>query len=148
VRVPRGASTGPWKAAIRVAGAGGTLDERLDVADGMKVLLGDAVAYRGTSSPRAPVRPVADFQFRRTERVRLEWPASAPLETMTARLLDRKGEPLAIPLTPVDASAAGRSAVSVDLLLTPLTDGTYVVELTAAQGGRSEIRYVAIKVVR
>ena len=114
----------------------------------MKALLGDAVAYRGTSSPRAPVRPVADFQYRRTERVRLEWPSAQPLETMSARLLDRKGEPLAIPLTAIDASVPDRPAVSVDVMLTPLTDGTYVVELTVGRGAQTEKRYVAIKVVR
>ena len=148
VRVPRGATKGPWRVALRVAGPNGAIDERLDVVDGMKALLGDAVAYRGTSSPRAPVRPVADFQYRRTERVRLEWASAQPLETMSARLLDRKGEPLAIPLTAIDASVPDRPAVSVDVMLTPLTDGTYVVELTVGRGAQTEKRYVAIKVVR
>ncbi|HEX5214981.1 MAG TPA: VWA domain-containing protein [Vicinamibacterales bacterium] len=148
VRVPRGATKGPWRVALRVAGPNGAIDDRLDVVDGMKTLLGDAIAYRGTASPRTPVRPVADFQYRRTERVRLDWPATQPLETMSARLLDRKGDPLAIPLTAVDTSAPDRPAVSVDVMLTPLTDGSYVVELTAGRGGQVEKRYVAIKVVR
>ena len=148
VHVPRGSTTGPWRVVLRVAGANGAIDERLEVADGMKALVGDVVAYRGTPSPRAPVRPVADFQYRRTERARFEWPTAQPLETMTARLLDRNGEALAIPLTAVDASSPDRPAVRVDVILTPLTDGSYVVELTAGRGGQTETRYVALKVVR
>lgn len=148
LRIPRGSSTGPWKVTLRISGANGAQDERLEVVDSTKAVLSDVLAFRGTSSPRAPVRPVADFQFRRTERVRLEWTTVGKVEAMSARLLDRKGEALAVPLSPVDASTVDRTAIAVDVLLTPLTDGAYVVELTAGRGSATETRYVAIKVVR
>ncbi len=101
---------GPWQATIRATGAdGGRLDTRLDIAASGATLIGEPVAWRGTPSPRIPLRPVADLEFRRTERLHIEWPVLGAIESTQARLLDRHGKPLGSDLHARDASRARRA---------------------------------------
>ena len=48
-------------------------------------LLGKPLAYRAASAAASAYKPLAAFQFRRTERVRLEWPVLQPLESHQAQ---------------------------------------------------------------
>ena len=82
------------------------------------------------------------FQFRRTERVRLEFPVLQSLEGQTARLLDRKGQPLQVPVT---ITSAGTTLVA-EVNLAPLSIGDYVLEVTATAGGSSEQRFTGLHV--
>jgi VWFA-related protein len=143
--LPPGA-VGPWRAAVKITSGADTLEDRatIDVpSDG--VLLGAPVVYRAAPGPRSPLRPVADFQFRRTERVHLEFPMLKPLEQRQARLLGRTGQPLAIAATVTERDA---STLAVDVNLAPLGPGNYVVEVTAGAGAETERRLVAIRVIQ
>jgi hypothetical protein len=96
VRVPIGNTTGPWQAMVRVQSAGETpVTETVAFAAAHTALVGEALVYRMTGG--AP-RPVAGFQFRRSERVRVEWPALKALDRREARLLDLNGQPLPVPV--------------------------------------------------
>jgi hypothetical protein len=75
--------------------------------------------------------PTADLRFRRSEQIRVELPAISS-DPVTARLLDRTGKPLAVPV----AAAArddgdGSRWWTAGLALAPLAPGDYVIELSS-----------------
>jgi hypothetical protein len=73
----------------------------------------------------------ADARFRRAERLILESPASLGGE-VTARLLDRTGKPLNVPVTVTIREAADLSRWRrVEIALAPLAAGDYIIESTA-----------------
>jgi VWFA-related protein len=137
--------SGPWSVSLRVSGSDAVLTDRFQAdVPATSTSVGVPLVFRGTASSRIPLRPVADFQFRRNERVRVVWPVAAPPESRSARLLDRRGEPLAVPATITETPGE----INVDVLLAPLAEGDYLVELTTGQGGQSERYLLAFRVVR
>jgi hypothetical protein len=74
--------------------------------------------------------PTADLRFRRSERLRVEVPSAA--DVAGARLLDRVGKPLAIPVAAASRTdAEGTRWATAELALAPLAPGDYVVEVSA-----------------
>jgi hypothetical protein len=81
--------------------------------------------------------PTADLRFRRNEQVRVEIPTDSA-EATTARLLDRTGKPLAVPVTAgARDEADGSRWQTAQLTLSPLAPGDYVIEI--ASGERKSI---------
>jgi VWFA-related protein len=105
-------------------------------------LVGEAVAYR--TGPRAATRPVATFEFARNERIRAEWPVLAPLDRREVRLLDKAGKVLPVEL-PLSEDAA-RNVIVVEMSLSGLGRGDYLIELTAGAGTATERRLLAIRI--
>jgi hypothetical protein len=86
--------------------------------------------------------PTADVRFRRTEHIRVEIPVVAN-EAAAARLLDRAGKPLPIPVsTAVRDDADGTRWQTAQLTLAPLAPGDYVIEIAG-----SERTLVAFRIV-
>lgn len=77
--------------------------------------------------------PTADLRFRRSERLRVEVPASAPGgPAPAARLLDRTGKPMAVPVTAaMRDDGDGFKWLTGEVPLTPLGPGDYIIEITA-----------------
>jgi hypothetical protein len=110
----------------------------------------DALLGEGaTASRRGPgtgrlFLPTADPRFRRTERLVVETPLVAPGATVAARLLNRAGQPMAVPVTlseRIDESLQLRVSLA-EVTLAPLAPGEYVVEVTATgAGGPSTVSY-------
>ena len=98
-----------------------------------------AIVYRrGPTTGNRDV-PTADLRFRRTERVRVEVPVGTA-ESCSARLLDRTGKPLPIPLTgAVSTESDGTRWMSVQVTLAPLAAGDYLVELTPDGDGARRV---------
>ncbi|MCC7044750.1 MAG: VWA domain-containing protein [Acidobacteria bacterium] len=138
---------GPWQVLVQAAGRDGRMEQRTEVAAAAARLVGQPLAFRGTSSLRSALRPLADARLSRLERLRVEWPVLGQAETHTARLLDRTGKPLGQPL-PFTQLPADRQALAVDLPIGSLPEGDYVVELVASQGEATERRLLAFRVVR
>jgi VWFA-related protein len=90
---------------------------------------GGAVVFRRGQSTRNRDVATADLRFRRNEQIRVEIPvfdSAAP----TARLLDRTGKPLTIPVTAsAREDADGTRWASAQAALAPLAAGDYVIEL-------------------
>jgi hypothetical protein len=120
----------------------------MDVRSPEGVVLGDPLLFRATTSLRAPLRPAADRQFRRTERAHVEWPVLRALDQRTARLLDRRGQPLPLSVALTERPDGDRLMAAVDLPIAPLADGDYVIELVAASQGVTERKLLGIRVVR
>ena len=140
---------GPWRIRTRVLdGIDGPIDDRQEISADRGELVGPATVYRATPAPASPLRPVADFQYRRTERVHLEWPVLGPLERREARLLGRNGQPLAVPVTLSDRDANGKAMLAADVNLAPLSAGEYVIELTIGRGEMTEKKLVAVRVLQ
>jgi hypothetical protein len=93
-------------------------------------------------------QPVADLLFTRTERLRVIWPVLDAPDSTVARLLDRAGRALGDPLAVAAETESDRAFLSVDLVLGPLSEGDYVLELVATRGGAVERKLQAFRVVR
>ena len=145
MRVPK-AGDGPFKASVRVSAGGEDLREQLEIGAPRGALVGQVLLYRATPSGQSPLRPVGDLQYRRTERVHLEWRILRALDRREARLLSKDSKPLPVPVTVTEHSTAEQSVVAADLNLAPLAPGDYVIELTVASGTQTETRFVAIRV--
>src|SRR5205823_3540466 len=85
---------------------------------------------RGQSTGNKDVS-TADLRFRRNERVRVEIPTSSSAAA-AARLLDRAGNVLAVPVTAAmrDDNTDGSRWYTAEVALAPLAAGDYVIELS------------------
>jgi VWFA-related protein len=74
--------------------------------------------------------PTADMRFRRSERIRVEVPSATA--ATGARLLDRTGKPMAVPVAANTRNDAdGSRWATAELALAPLAAGDYVIEVMA-----------------
>jgi hypothetical protein len=89
----------------------------------------------------------ADLRFRRSERLRVDVPAIPTSATSpVARLLDRNGRLMAIPVTAgMREETDGSFWVSAQLALAPLAVGDYLIELRTNSGGNRTL--LAFRVV-
>jgi VWFA-related protein len=94
--------------------------------------------------------PAADYTFSRTERMHLEIPVGPGMKVEGGRLLDRNAQPLQVPLTVAERTddASGQRWLTGDLILSPLADGDYVVEMTVTGGAATQKVLTAIRIVR
>jgi len=145
--VPLGAAASSARVVTKISAGGEALDDTAEISRGASGLVGDAVMYRGRPAATSPLRPVADLQYRRTERVHAEWAFAGELDQRSARLLSRTGQPLAIPVAVTERETDGRKVVAADLNLAPLSAGEYVIELTVGRGTETTVRLVAFRVV-
>ena len=149
VRVPLAAgSRGPWKVRVRVTGDGIPAEDRIDVAEPAGSFVGAPIAFRGAATARQAPQPVAQFLFRRGERLRVEWPIVKAAETRTARVLDRRGQPIGAAMPVIERTGnGGQSWLLLDLPLA-LAEGDYVIELTTSSGADSDIKLLAFRIGR
>jgi VWFA-related protein len=150
MRVPAEGVLAPGEYSVRVR-LTPTSDDELSVSDTIRVKvdpatlqLGEALLWRRGPSVRSSYEETADPRFRRTERLRLEFPTAAGGDA-SARLLDRAGHPLAIPAevtARTDASDAFEWLI-VEAPINALAPGDYAIEIT--QNG--SMRVTAFRVV-
>jgi hypothetical protein len=146
IRVPRPEGPAPFRLTVKLTGSGASLTERVEIADSRSTVVGDPLIFRATPAASSPLRPAADSQFYRTERLHVEWPILLPLDQRVARLLGRDGRPLAVPVNLTERDQAGQRVLAADLNLAPLAPGDYVVELVAGAGTSEARRYLPIRV--
>jgi VWFA-related protein len=108
------------------------------------------LAFRRGSSTGNRYLPAADFRFSRTERLRLELPVGADVKPSGAKILDRTGQTLPIPLTTSERTDAdtGQKWIMADLTLAPLAAGDYAIEVTTETGNGTQQVITAIRVTR
>ena len=117
----------------------------------LSTAVGQPLLFRRGLSTGNRLLPAASFQFSRTERVRLEFPVSAETKPGAARLLDKAGEPLAVPVTTGERTdqQSDQHWLTADITLAPLGAGDYAVELSHdASGGVQHKVITAIRVTR
>ena len=101
---------------------------------------------RGPSTGLAFV-PTADTRFRRVERVRVEISLGRTVPDVSARLLDRRGEALAVPVSASIRDQDGMRSAVAEATLASLAPGDYLVELTLGDGADRQTVLTAIRVV-
>ena len=149
IKVPlAAASPSGWRLRVRISGVAGQIEDEMDVMPAATALVGEPTVFRAGASPRAPLQPMADFQFRRTERVHVEWPAQRTMDNRSARLLNKLGEPLPIEVPVTEKPDGAGFAIAVDVGLAPLAQGDYVIELTATAGAEKVQKLLAFRIVR
>ena len=140
IRVPAEGGIAPGEYAVRVrvrpSGDGG-----LPVADTARLIisdkpspLGEPVMWRRGPSTGPKYAMTADPRFTRVERVHFEMPTATP-GAATARMLDRTGKPMQIPVQvseKPDPSGAFRWIVA-EAVLAPLAPGDYAIETTLGE---------------
>jgi hypothetical protein len=132
--------------AARLKDASVVFDARTETTRDTGLVFGAPLVYRATPSSRSPLLPVAGFEFRRTERVHIDWPLARTLDRREARLLGRNGQPMAVTVTVTEREVEGRLMLGLDALLAPLAPGDYVIEITGTTGTSTETRLIAIRV--
>ena len=147
IRAPLSAgSTGPWQAVMRISGGdlrgGETIPVEMPTG-----LVGNPLVQRIDS---AGASPVANPVFPRRERLRATWTTlgAAEVTTRTARVLDRRGQPLPIDAVVTTTPSGARTAIAVDVALSPLAPGDYVVELIVSASGTETRRLLAFRVTQ
>ena len=121
--------------------ARGALAGSLPTSDVVSLVLaappGPTAALFVRKGPSTGNREVAtaDLRFRRSERVRIE--VFGGTEAMpVARLLDRTGRPLEVPVNAaVREESDGSRWITAELALAPLAAGDYVVEVSVNPAG-------------
>ena len=138
------AAPGEYVVRVRSDGTGsGTVRINLPAAPDAAAAL---FMRRGPTTGNKDVA-TADLRFRRNERIRVEIP-TADTGSPTARLLDRTGKALAIPLTAtVRDDADGARWQTTELALAPLAPGDYVIEMTVGQSGTEHRTLAAFRIV-
>ena len=157
MRHPEGAALPPGSYQIRVqvtptAGAArvpATVSDVVAVPKPAALLGSAALATRRGPGTGRLYAPSADPRYRRTERITLETPLLARSATVTARLLNRAGQPMAVPVTltqRVDETLQVTMSVA-EVGLAPLAPGEYVVEIAATDGATTETVSYAVRIV-
>jgi VWFA-related protein len=150
VRLPIAAGDdGPWQVRAVVKRGSEVLEDRSRVASEPASTFGLPLLYRAASPPAAPFVPVADRRFQRNERLRAEWMVTSPAPAQyRARLLHPNGQVLNYAPPVITEERGTVTMARVDLMLTPLAAGDYLIELVAESNGDKRSTLVAIRVVR
>jgi hypothetical protein len=154
---PEGPTLAPGEYLVRVsakpvaagtASVGGQVRVTLPVPDAMKSgqLATPRLLRRGPTTGLNYL-PTADARFRRVERLRLEVSIGGAGGPVTARLLDRRGQALAVPvITSVRDDGGARTAVG-EATLASLAPGDYVLEVVIGDGAARQVVVSAIRIV-
>ena len=146
---PRALVPGSYEIRVRASSPGAaTANQSIRLtlpssADGAGVMF----FRRGPTTGNREV-PTADLRFRRSDTLRLLVPASPAMAAESARLLDRTGRALAVPVTLMASQEAGGATwLSGQATLAPLAPGDYLVEIVATTGGDQKRTLTAFRVV-
>lgn len=132
-------------ATIRV-GDSGAFDMRRYLRSSLEPHLGAPVVSRATPSPRSPIVPITAPTFRRNERLHVEWPITQVVESRTARIVGRDGNPVGVQVVLSEREGAPAHLVA-DAVLGPLGFGDYALELTITTDGTPRRALLAFRVV-
>ena len=162
-RVPLTAGQRAFVTAVRIdKGSGAEIEVKARVTGVATIPYSDVARVSAAAPPRALLfrrgpttgnrpQPAGDPQFSRTERVIIEFPVAASTQTVTGRVLDRKAQPLNIPVAvSTRTDDTGQHWLTAEVVLAPLTIGDYAIELTLPDGGagKEERVVTAIRVGR
>jgi hypothetical protein len=139
VRVPtaRPLAAGDYAVRVRLRGRDASASDTARVTVPEKPsAVGEAVMWRRGASTGPQFVRTADPRFQRSDRLRLE--LATDTNVATARLLDRLGKALQVPVQVSErADAEGIRWIVADVTLAPLAPGDYAIEVTA--GGAIQV---------
>jgi VWFA-related protein len=146
---PRVLVPGSYEVRVRAKNVGAaTANESIRVtvqasADGAGVMF----FRRGPTTGNKEV-PTADLRFRRSDTLRVLIPVSSAMAAESARLLDRTGKALAVPVAVMATQETdGSRWLSGQAMLAPLAPGDYLVEIVATTSGAQRRTLTAFRIV-
>jgi hypothetical protein len=109
-----------------------------------------AIVYRRGPATGVRYDPAGTMLFTRTERVRLELPLAPGMSATGARVLDRSGKAMPVPVALSERTDAvnGQRVAVADLSLAPITLGDYAIEITLKTAAAEERSITAIRIGR
>jgi VWFA-related protein len=152
---PQGAPVAPGRYVVRLqlTPAAGSLPIQTTadvfVPDSAALISASGLASRRGPSTGLNYVQTADARFRRTERLRVEVPRISEQGIVTARVLGRDGQPLALAVAlseRVDSTLQLRLIVA-DVQLAALAQGEYGLEVTLEAEGKKESATYAFRLV-
>ncbi|HEY7186728.1 MAG TPA: VWA domain-containing protein [Vicinamibacterales bacterium] len=147
---PRAMVPGTYELRVRAKGAtaASTLTESARVSIATPSDGSGAIFFRRGPTTGNREVPTADLRFRRSDTLRIALPASHSSAADGARLLDRTGKALPVPLaTSVTDEPDGSRWLTAQATLAPLAVGDYLIEVTAMAGGAQKRTLTAFRVV-
>jgi hypothetical protein len=154
LRLAPGVQPGDYLVRARVTGKAGEGAEASEQVQVHVPAAGDAAAalaqpllYRRGPFSGVGFQPTADLQFRKAERLRVDVPTAAPLDEVSARLLDRKGGLLPVPVATLQREEVGVRFVSGEVSLAPLALGDYLIEVSVRRGTLQQKSVTAFRIV-
>ena len=111
------------------------------------VALGQPVMFRRGPFTGTTFQPAADPRFRRQEWIRLEVSKAGTVEEAAARILDRAGNPLNVPVRVSERAESGFVWIQAEVALAPLATGDYLIELSARGASMTERVLVGFRIV-
>ena len=108
---------------------------------------GRPLVFRRGPATGPSYAPTSDRRFRRAERLQVDVPVGPEVEAMTAVLLGRNGQPLAVPVTMGERDENGTRYVTGEVVLAPLAVGDYLVEFAAGGAHAGPGVLVAFRIV-
>ena len=130
-------AAGDYAVRIRLRGGDGMVSDTARViVPAQSSALGEAVMWRRGQSTGPKYVKTADPRFQRSDRMRLEFATNA--NGATARLLDRAGKTLQVPVQVTERTDTdGIRWIVADVTLAPLAASDYAIEVNA--GGGSQV---------
>jgi hypothetical protein len=142
------ASPGEYSINLTVKSATRSLTDQLRVTVPQPdASLGSPLVLRSGPFTGPAFQATADPRFRKAERLRADAPLVGVADSVRARLLDRNGHPLRVPVTAAQRTDAGVSLATAEVALAPLAPGDYLLEVTARFGAREEKALAAFRIV-
>jgi len=146
VAVPEtgGLAAGDYTIRVRAkGGAGATIDEtaRVTIA-AQSPSIGEPVVWRRRPATGLTYFRTADPRASRTDRLRFEL-ATAAATAPTATLLDRTGQPIAVPVQVTTRDENGTHWIVLDVTIAPMAPGDYAIEVKVGDA----VRTTAFRVV-
>lgn len=118
---------------------------KIDAVEG----LGHPMLFRRGPSTGNRVQPAGSPTYTRTERVRLEIPATGDAALSAGRILDRNGTAIELPVTIAERTDdAGQRWLTAEVILAPLAPADYIIELSGTVKGTATKVLAAIRVMR
>jgi VWFA-related protein len=132
-----GIEPGDYTIRVRATGAGGGIinESARVVIPAEEPKIGEAVVWRRRPATGLVYLRTADPRASRTDRLRFEF-ATSETATASATLLDRMGQPMAVPVQVSTREEAGVKWIVVDAALAPFAAGDYAVEVKAGDATR------------
>jgi VWFA-related protein len=141
--------TGPLDLRIRVTGQPGQLPLTAMIRVEPGVGLPDPLLFRRGPATGNRLTPAGEPGFSRTERARFEVPLTGDAGVSAARVLDRTGSPIELPVTLSERTdAAGHRWATADVILAALAPGDYLMEVSGATAGAEHKLLTAFRVTR
>lgn len=151
VKLPSSVQSGPLNIRATLTGTDPDAERFSDILSlDLQAASMQPMLYRRGPATGNRLLPAGSFLFSRAERVHLEFPVTLDVKAAGARMLDRTGQALTVPVTTGERvdDQTGQRWLTADITLAALGAGDYGIELAMTAPGGEQKVVTAIRVAR